>query len=213
MGADLSFERPKCRYPNPNNKKNQVGPSIVNDPYKNKRGQTGLNVSNPVSLLGSMYNEGLKSNPVLGSMLKQVFQPNPGLSSPILERLPNSSLDTALQSNPQLQGILSQLQNYSPEELQRLVGKRINPEQISSLMSMINPIGNSNRRENNSVPPPIPSTPPPTLPNENVSGGSKEKSVKDLRKICKRKKIKITKNGKYLTKKELLKLIHQSWQL
>ena len=65
MGADLSFERPKCRYPNPKNKKNQVGPMIVNDPYKNKRGPMGLdiNVSNPLSLLGSP-NSGLGSNAI-----------------------------------------------------------------------------------------------------------------------------------------------------
>jgi hypothetical protein len=234
MGANLSFQRPKCRYPDPLNKKNQVGPMIVNDPYKNKRGQVGLNIntSNPSSFLGPMVQQ-LQSNPGFSSMSPQGFQTNP-LSSMFKQGLQSnpalgSMFQQGLQSSPQLTGILSGLSQKSPRELEKLSRSFVpnlqgmNSNQLSGLMSMASPYlskltpaqnrGLSNglgMNSGESVPPPIPSTPPPTLPNENVStveGGSKEKNVKELRKICKRHKIQITKDGKYLTKKELLKII------
>ncbi len=228
MGANLSFERPKCRYPDPLNKKNQVGPKIVKDPYLNKRGPLGLNinVSNPSSLMGPM----LQSNSSMASMLSpQSLQS--GLQSSSLgsmlspqglqSGLQSSSLGSmlspqGLQSNPQLSGFLSGLSKKSPKELENLsrsLGSGMDPKQLSGLMSIASPyLSKLTQAQNNGISkgleestrPPIPSTPPPPLPSE---GGSKEKSVKELRKICKRNKIQITKDGKYLTKKELLKIM------
>ncbi len=228
MGANLSFERPKCRYPDPLNKKNQVGPKIVKDPYLNKRGPLGLNinVSNPSSLMGPM----LQSNSSMASMLSpQSLQS--GLQSSSLgsmlspqslqSGLQSSSLGSmlspqGLQSNPQLSGFLSGLSKKSPKELENLsrsLGSGMDAKQLSGLMSIASPyLSKLTQAQNNGISkgleestrPPIPSTPPPPLPSE---GGSKEKSVKELRKICKRNKIQITKDGKYLTKKELLKIM------
>ncbi len=210
MGANLSFERPKCRYPDPLNKKNQVGPKIVKDPYLNKRGPLGLNinVSNPSSLMGPM----LQSNSSMASMLSPQSLQSGLQSSPFGSMLSPQSL----QSNPQLSGFLSGLSKKSPKELENLsrsLGSGMDPKQLSGLMSIASPyLSKLTQAQNNGISkgleestrPPIPSTPPPPLPSE---GGSKEKSVKELRKICKRNKIQITKDGKYLTKKELLKIM------
>ncbi len=246
MGANLSFERPKCRYPDPLNKKNQVGPKIVKDPYLNKRGPLGLNinVSNPSSLMGPMLQSnssmasmlspqslqsGLQSSS-LGSMLSPQGLQSGLQSSPLGSMLSPQGLQSGLQSspfgsmlssqgvqsNPQLSGFLSGLSKKSPKELENLsrsLGSGMDPKQLSGLMSIASPyLSKLTPAQNNGISkgleestrPPIPSTPPPPLPSE---GGSKEKSVKELRKICKRNKIQITKDGKYLTKKELLKIM------
>lgn len=229
MGANLSFERPKCRYPNPNNKTNQVGPMIVNDPYKNKRG-LNMNVSSllgpQTSGLSSMLKEGMMMQNPTHSLSEEL---NAGNS------LLKEGIHTIISSSPQINKFLSELSKRNPEELKFIAKKiagpmqymsdkdvskwvsiaspfllKLSPEQFKAFSENMGPTFKEaleKLKENNFIPPP-PTNAPPPLPQEYL-GGSKNIKVNDLRQLCKKHHIQITKNGKYLTKKELLKIIQK----